>query len=59
LVTGSSGLIGSEAAAHFDSKGHTVVGVDNPNASCLESAARVRACGIDLCAKFDKIRRES
>jgi CDP-paratose 2-epimerase len=29
LVTGSSGLIGSEAAAHFDSKGHTVVGVDN------------------------------
>lgn len=29
LVTGSSGLIGSEAAAHFDSRGHSVVGVDN------------------------------
>jgi CDP-paratose 2-epimerase len=29
LVTGSSGLIGSEAAAHFDSQGYEVVGVDN------------------------------
>jgi len=29
LVTGSSGLIGSEAVEHFDRKGHTVVGVDN------------------------------
>lgn len=29
LVTGSSGLIGSEAAAHFDSQGHDVIGVDN------------------------------
>ena len=29
LVTGSSGLIGSEAVAHFDRQGHTVVGVDN------------------------------
>ena len=29
LVTGSSGLIGSEAAAHFDRQGHEVVGVDN------------------------------
>ena len=29
LVTGSSGLIGSEAAAHFDAQGHRVVGVDN------------------------------
>jgi len=29
LVTGSSGLIGSEAVAHFDAKGHEVVGVDN------------------------------
>jgi CDP-paratose 2-epimerase len=29
LVTGSSGLIGSEAVAHFDAKGHDVVGVDN------------------------------
>src|SRR5215471_13956590 len=29
LVTGSSGLIGSEAVAHFDQQGHEVVGVDN------------------------------
>jgi CDP-paratose 2-epimerase len=29
LVTGSSGLIGSEAVAHFDEQGHHVVGVDN------------------------------
>src|SRR5438876_2013081 len=29
LVTGSSGLIGSEAVEHFDRQGHDVVGVDN------------------------------
>jgi CDP-paratose 2-epimerase len=29
LVTGSSGLIGSEAVAYYDSAGHHVVGVDN------------------------------
>jgi Nucleoside-diphosphate-sugar epimerases len=29
LVTGSSGLIGSEAVTHFDGQGHEVVGVDN------------------------------
>jgi CDP-paratose 2-epimerase len=29
LVTGSSGLIGSEAVSHFDARGHEVVGVDN------------------------------
>ena len=29
LVTGSSGLIGSEAVRHFDGLGHRVVGVDN------------------------------
>jgi CDP-paratose 2-epimerase len=29
LVTGSSGLIGSEAVAHFDELGEEVVGVDN------------------------------
>jgi CDP-paratose 2-epimerase len=29
LVTGSSGLIGSEAVEHFDALGHEVVGVDN------------------------------
>jgi CDP-paratose 2-epimerase len=29
LVTGSSGLIGSEAVEHFDRKGHHVIGADN------------------------------
>lgn len=29
LVTGSSGLIGSEAVTHFDAQGHAVIGVDN------------------------------
>jgi CDP-paratose 2-epimerase len=29
LVTGSSGLIGSEAVTYFDRAGHTVIGVDN------------------------------
>jgi CDP-paratose 2-epimerase len=29
LVTGSSGLIGSEAVLWFDRQGHNVVGVDN------------------------------
>ena len=29
LVTGSSGLIGSEAVAYFEARGHEVVGVDN------------------------------
>jgi CDP-paratose 2-epimerase len=29
LVTGSSGLIGSEAVEHYDREGHRVVGIDN------------------------------
>ena len=29
LVTGSSGLIGSEAVEYFDRQGHSVIGVDN------------------------------
>ena len=29
LVTGSSGLIGSEAVEHYDRRGDEVVGVDN------------------------------
>ena len=29
LVTGSSGLIGSEAVVHFDRQGHDVTGIDN------------------------------
>ncbi len=29
LITGSSGLIGSDAVEHFDRQGHTVHGIDN------------------------------
>ena len=29
LVTGSSGLIGSEAVEYFDRQGHRVIGIDN------------------------------
>jgi len=29
LITGSSGLIGSEAVSHYDSQGHEVHGIDN------------------------------
>jgi CDP-paratose 2-epimerase len=29
LITGSNGLIGSEAVSHYDSKGHEVHGIDN------------------------------
>jgi len=29
LVTGSSGLIGSQAVLHYDQQGHTVFGIDN------------------------------
>src|SRR5713101_6506343 len=29
LVTGCSGLIGSEAVEYFDKRGHTIYGIDN------------------------------
>ncbi|PYV42674.1 MAG: hypothetical protein DMG09_02120, partial [Acidobacteria bacterium] len=29
LVTGCSGLIGSEAVSYFDEQGHAVTGIDN------------------------------
>ena len=29
LVTGSSGLIGSEAVRYYDAAGHSVTGIDN------------------------------
>ena len=31
LVTGSSGLIGSEAVVYYDRGEHTVIGIDNLN----------------------------
>jgi CDP-paratose 2-epimerase len=51
LITGSSGLIGSEAVLHYDSLGHSVVGVDNnqrreffgPRGDTTWNLARLRA----------------
>jgi CDP-paratose 2-epimerase len=63
LITGSSGLIGSEAVAHFDSLGYDVVGIDNnmrafffgPAAdtrwrrdALLAQSSRFRALEIDI-----------
>ena len=52
LVTGSSGLIGSEAVEYFDRKGHKVVGVDNnmravffgPAGNTLWNLERLKNC---------------
>lgn len=52
LVTGSSGLIGSEAVEYFDRQGHKVVGTDNnmraiffgPAGSTLWNLERLRDC---------------
>ena len=51
LVTGSSGLIGSEAVEHFDHQGHTVTGIDNnmrqvffgPQGDTLWNLARLKS----------------
>jgi hypothetical protein len=45
LVTGSSGLIGSEAVSHFDARGHEVVGVDNNMRRIFFGPPGIR-CGI-------------
>jgi CDP-paratose 2-epimerase len=52
LVTGSSGLIGSEAVEHFDREGQEVIGVDNnmrrdffgPNGDTTWNLERLRRC---------------
>ena len=52
LVTGSSGLIGSEAVEHFDRDGHKVLGVDNnmrrvffgPPGDTLWNLERLKRC---------------
>ena len=52
LVTGSSGLIGSEAVEHFDREGHQVSGIDNnlrqeffgPAGDTLWNLQRLREC---------------
>lgn len=55
LVTGSGGLVGSEAAIYFGRKGHRVAGIDNDSrsrffgegASVTEQIAAVERMGLD------------
>ncbi len=56
LVTGSSGLIGSEAVKYYDERGHRVIGVDNnlrreffgPKGDTLWNLERLRATTRDF-----------
>lgn len=56
LVTGSSGLIGSEAVKYYDERGHRVIGVDNnmraeffgPKGDTLWNLDRLRATTRDF-----------
>ena len=56
LVTGSSGLIGSEIVIHFDNLGYKVIGVDNnmradffgPNGDTRWNQHRL----VEVCANF-------
>src|SRR6202451_2468951 len=54
LVTGSSGLIGSEAVAHFDAHGHDVVGVDNNMRRVFFGAAGDTLWNLDRLKKATK-----
>src|SRR6202451_4042964 len=54
LVTGSSGLIGSEAVAHFDAHGHDVVGVDNNMRRVFFGAAGDTLWNLDRLKKSTK-----
>jgi len=49
LVTGSSGLIGSEAVTFFDGQGHDVIGVDN-NMRAVFWAGRATLRGTAGCS---------
>ena len=60
LVTGSSGLIGSEAVAHFDAQGHDVVGADNNMRRVFFGAAGDTLWNLDRLKKskeraFEKV----
>ena len=54
LITGSSGLIGSEAVAHYDALGHQVVGIDN-NMRAYFSGWRRRSITYDLRATLKEM----
>src|ERR1700674_5580032 len=47
LVTGSSGLIGSEASTHFDRQGHRVIGVDNNMRRIFFGAQGDTTCNLE------------
>lgn len=64
LVTGSSGLIGSEAVEHYDRLGHEVIGVDNNMRAIFfgskgdtnwnlkrlqEISKNFKHCNVDIC----------
>ena len=55
LVTGSSGLIGSEAVAHFDAQGHDIVGVDNNMRRVFFGAAGDTLWNLDRLKSTTKI----
>jgi CDP-paratose 2-epimerase len=49
LITGSTGLVGSEAVKFFQEKGWEVIGVDNnTRASCLGTPVKVPEYNIDI-----------
>src|SRR5438046_672067 len=54
LVTGSSGLIGSEAVEHFDRQGHEVVGVDNNMRRVFFCPAGVTLCNLERLKRLTK-----
>ncbi|MDB5026600.1 MAG: NAD-dependent epimerase, partial [Candidatus Eremiobacteraeota bacterium] len=51
IVTGSAGLIGSEAVAYFAERGHEIVGVDNN--------FRQRFFGADASTEWNRLSLES
>jgi CDP-paratose 2-epimerase len=59
LVTGSSGLIGSEAVEHFDRQGHDVFGVDNNMRRLFFGAAGDTLWNLDrlknACKRFTHV----
>jgi CDP-paratose 2-epimerase len=57
IITGSSGLIGSEAVRHFASAGFDVIGIDNDMRSqFFGAAASTRHTTEDLTAEFSNFR---
>ena len=62
LVTGSNGLIGSEAVEHFAGQGHIVHGIDNNMRADFFGPGGTHPGGNDsckLCAIFSTMRSTS